>query len=104
MGVVNITSLTDLQARIGEGGRVVVDFSADSWCIPCQRFSPHYKRAAELGGNGVAFLKVDVDTLPEAASHFKIMSVPTVLLFEDGERVREIEARTAPALLREIGY
>ena len=72
-------------------GRVVVDFTAPAWCVPCQRFAPHYDRAA-AEVEDVKFLAVDVDKNAWAMQDYGVRSVPTVILFEDGAEVRHIKA------------
>lgn len=100
--VVWIHSESDFISAVDEGGKVVVDFTAPSWCVPCMRFAPHYERAAsEL--KDVKFLAVDVDTNPWAALDYGIQSVPTVMLFEDGEFVRTVKApQPGIALINDI--
>ncbi len=68
---------------------VLVDFFA-TWCGPCQMMAPAIdEAAAEIGGKG-AIYKVDVDESPELAERYGIMSVPTMVLFKDGEVAREL--------------
>jgi len=65
---------------------VAVDFWAD-WCVPCKMFSPILEEAAdELDGKAV-FAKLNVDDYGELAQKYTIASIPTVLLFKDGELV-----------------
>ncbi|NLN50570.1 MAG: thioredoxin [Acholeplasmataceae bacterium] len=65
---------------------VLIDFYA-SWCIPCQMFSPIIDSlAAETNGLAVVG-KVNIEQQAELANQFKIMSVPTVVIFEKGKIV-----------------
>lgn len=89
--VVWIHSKEDLANEIGLSAKVVVRFTGESWCRPCQQFAPHYERAAE-NVQDVRFLSVDIDTNPWAMEHFGVQSVPTVMLFEHGKHVRNIKA------------
>jgi len=67
---------------------VVVDFWAD-WCGPCKMFAPIFHDAAtELDGE-VVFGKVNVDDANELAARFKVMSIPTVIVFKGGKGVRK---------------
>jgi thiol-disulfide isomerase/thioredoxin len=89
--VVWIHSQEDLESVIAEGGRVVVDFTAPAWCVPCQRFAPHYERAASTVED-IKFLAVDVDLVPEVIVEYNVRGVPTVKLYDDGEYVRDVQA------------
>jgi len=64
-------------------GPVVVDFWAP-WCGPCRAVAPILEQlAAEQ--SGIAFTKVNIDENPGFASRYGVLSIPTVILFEDGE-------------------
>ncbi len=69
-------------------GLVLVDFYAD-WCGPCKMIAPVLEElATEL--QGVAkIVKVNVDHCPGVASQFKVMSIPTLILFKDGQAVQQ---------------
>lgn len=69
---------------ISQKGKVLVDFYA-TWCGPCKMIAPSLE---ELSAEGYQILKVDVDESPELASEFQVMSVPTLLVFEDGKLVK----------------
>ncbi|MBM3442945.1 MAG: thioredoxin [Bacteroidetes bacterium] len=63
---------------------VLVDFYA-SWCGPCQQLAPELKKLAERMGDRMRVIKVDVDKNPDAASHYGVLGVPTLILFRKGE-------------------
>ena len=69
-----------------ESGVVVVDFFA-TWCGPCKMLSPVID---ELSGEleNVNFVKVDIDQSMDLAQKFKIVSVPTLKVFKNGEEVK----------------
>lgn len=82
--------------------RVVVDFTAPSWCVPCQRFAPHFRAAAVSVKDDTKFVAVDVDNAPWSTLDYGVRGVPTVVLFEQGERVRDLKERSAVKLVQEL--
>ncbi len=67
-------------------GKVLVDFFA-TWCGPCKMLAPVLEKVAE-GREDVTFYKVDVDNSRELALSFGIQSIPTLILFENGEETK----------------
>lgn len=66
---------------------MLVDFWA-TWCGPCRMLGPVIEQLAEdYEGKDVIIGKVDVDENPELAQRYGVMSIPTVLLLEDGKEV-----------------
>ena len=63
---------------------VLVDFSAE-WCGPCKMLAPILKEVAQKTGDKVSIIKVDVDRNPQAAAHYRIQGVPTLILFHKGQ-------------------
>ncbi|MBL0258399.1 MAG: thioredoxin [Bacteroidetes bacterium] len=68
---------------INSGKPVLVDFSA-AWCGPCKMMNPILLEIANKMGDKAIILKVDVDEQPQAAAHYEVQSVPTLLLFKNG--------------------
>jgi thioredoxin 1 len=70
-------------------GTVLVDFWAD-WCGPCKMLAPIIEELSDEYADTVTFAKLDVDAAGEIAARYGISSIPTVLLFRNGEAVRGI--------------
>jgi thioredoxin 1 len=62
---------------------VLVDFSAE-WCGPCKALAPILSEVSKELNGKARIIKVDIDKNPQAASHYGIRSVPTLLLFRKG--------------------
>ena len=69
---------------INSGQLVLVDFFA-TWCQPCKMMHPILEQVKELLGDRVRIIKVDVDKYGDTASQYRIQSVPTLMLFRQGE-------------------
>lgn len=63
---------------------VLVDFWA-SWCGPCRMLGPIIDEIAEEYADSIAVAKVNVDEQPQLAARFKVMSIPTLAVFKNGE-------------------
>ena len=64
---------------------VLVDFWAE-WCTPCKAIAPALEQISEEMADRVTIAKLNIDDHPEAASRYGVMSIPTMILFKDGER------------------
>lgn len=65
-------------------GVVLVDFWAE-WCGPCQVMIPRLGELAAKMGESVKIMKMNVDENPHTAQKFRIMSIPTIIIFKDGK-------------------
>ena len=83
MAVTIITSENFESEVLQSDEPVIVDFWAD-WCGPCKRLSPAIEElSAET--EEVKLCKVNVDEQPQLASRFRVMSIPTLIAFKNGE-------------------
>lgn len=68
---------------------VVVDFWAD-WCGPCRKVSPLIEQLAEEWQDKAKVVKLNIDDAPLTGVRQKVMGLPTIAVFKDGERVIEL--------------
>ena len=83
MAIVHLTKDNFEQEVIGSQQTVLVDVWA-TWCGPCKMIAPMVDEIAEKRQD-VKVCKIDVDNEPELAIRFKIASIPTLLVFKNGE-------------------
>ncbi|MEM6820567.1 MAG: thioredoxin [Verrucomicrobiota bacterium] len=81
-------------------GKVLVDFWAE-WCGPCKMIAPLLEQIAEEHPDGVTIGKVDVDGNADLAGKYNIRAIPTLIIFENGEKKEEIVGMTSKANLEE---
>ena len=102
MAVVTITKENFEQEVLQSAKPVLLDFWA-SWCGPCRMLSPVVDEVADERTD-VKVGKVNVDEQPELAGQFGVMSIPTLLVFEQGKLVRQaVGARPKASVLDLLG-
>ena len=72
---------------IASGKPVVIDFWA-TWCGPCQRMTPIVEELAEEYKDTVVIGKYNIEEENDLAAQYRIMSIPTILFFKNGEQIR----------------
>ena len=102
MGVAKVSD-KDFEAEVLKSAEpVVVDFWAE-WCGPCKMIAPILEEIATEQAGKVAVAKLNVDDNPDAARRFEVMSIPTLIVFKDGQPVRRlIGAKGKGQLLEEL--
>ncbi len=100
--VIQVTEQTFKEEVLGSDRAVLVDFWAE-WCVPCHMVSPVVEEIARDHPDRLRAAKLNVDDNPETAREFGVMSIPTLILFKDGqEKARVVGAKGKEAILREI--
>lgn len=77
---------------------MVVDFWAE-WCGPCKKIAPILEEIADEHSGKLQIAKLDVDSHPSIAQQFNVMSIPTLIVFKDGEEVVRVTGSKGKAQL-----
>ncbi|MBW8825040.1 MAG: thioredoxin [Acidobacteria bacterium] len=99
---ITLTDATFDEEVKGASEAVVVDFWAE-WCGPCKLIAPVLDEIAAEQAGKVRIAKLNVDENPELARRFDVMSIPTLIVFKDGEaKKRLVGAKGKGQLLEEL--
>ena len=86
----NLVHLNDENfAEQTKSGLVLVDFHA-TWCGPCRMIAPVVEQLADQAKDKAKIAKVDIDQAQSITADLQISSVPTLILFKDGEEVKRV--------------
>ena len=83
MAVGKVSDATFESEVLKATGPVVVDFWAE-WCGPCRMIAPALEEIAGSLGEKVKIVKLNVDENPQTAAKYNIQSIPTLMIFKDG--------------------
>ena len=101
MAIVNLTNSNFEKQVIKEDKLVVVDFWA-TWCGPCRAIGPVIDELANQYEGKVVVGKINVDEESDLARKYKVMSIPTVILFRNGEVVDKVVGLRSKEDLEEL--
>ncbi len=101
-GISTLTDATFDETVAASSEPVLVDFWAE-WCGPCKMIAPMLEEIAGEQAGKLRIAKLNVDDNPAAARRFDVMSIPTLIVFKDGEPVKRlVGAKPKGALLEEL--
>lgn len=86
---VKVLGAQEMAAAVEAGDAVLMDFYAD-WCMPCKMMAPLLERLADRFDGRLTVAKINVDDEPAAAAQYGIQSIPALLLFKNGQVVKEL--------------
>ncbi|WP_127784533.1 thioredoxin [Rhodococcus sp. X156] len=99
---ITVTDATFANDVLGSSKPVLVDFWA-TWCGPCKMVAPVLEEIAKEHGEKLTIAKMDIDANPSIPRDYQIMSIPTLILFQDGKPVKQIVgAKPKAALLQDL--
>ena len=99
---VDVTDATFDSDVLKSGKTVVVDFWAE-WCGPCKMVAPVLDEIAGENKDKITVAKLDIDVNQKTAQAYQVMSIPTMIVFQDGKPVKQIVgARPKAALLSDL--
>ncbi|MER6462176.1 thioredoxin family protein [Streptomyces sp. NPDC001288] len=99
-GVAEVTDADFATEVIGADRPVLVEFTAD-WCPPCRQMAPVLTALAAQEGERLKVVQLDVDHNPETTNAYKVLSMPTFMVFRDGEPVKAMVGARPGRRLRE---
>lgn len=100
MTMINAESLADLKSVVKKG-LTLVDYGAP-WCPPCRTLLPILKELDRDLKGQIPIVKVNCDDLPDAASEAGVMSMPTVIVYKNGEPMEKLVGLRPKNVYRQV--
>jgi thioredoxin 1 len=99
---IEVTDKSFADAVLNSDKPVLVDFWA-TWCGPCRMVAPVLEEIASEHKDKITVAKLDVDANPAVARDYQVLSIPTLMVFKGGEKVKQIVgAKPKAALLKDL--
>ena len=89
------TNEKEFDSILSSGDPIVLDIWAE-WCGPCRVMGPMLEDISSAYEGSVSFYKSNVDQNPSLAKRFNVMSIPTMLFFEDGKKIGSVVGAMGP--------
>ncbi len=100
-GIQNLTTATWDKEVLESDGLIMVDFWA-VWCGPCRIIAPTVEELAKEYTGKLKVAKLNTDENPEIASKYKIMGIPTIIFFKNGEKVDQVVGAVPKSQLKSM--
>ncbi|WP_410513331.1 thioredoxin [Paenibacillus sp. BR2-3] len=89
MAIMSADNADMLSEELQQGGTVLVDYGAP-WCAPCKVLLPLLEELHQEFGDAVSIVKVNCDELPQLAAEAGVMSMPTVIVYKEGQPMEKL--------------
>ena len=100
-GPEEVTDATFEEIVLNSETPVVLDFWAE-WCAPCRQISPIMKQLAEDYEGKVKVVKMNIDDSPATPGKYGVRAIPTVLAFQNGQVVQQLQGARSKAAFEEM--